>query len=277
MLSAKSWKTGLAIAAVVAGSGPVWAQTSGALAQCETRGLAEFCDLEDQRGSACQLIAQGDLKSAERITDQLRDPRSVLPISLALSCEWLKHGAPGEAWGVLQRAVERSVEDLKRTERPEGVLGLILETAALQAAAGDEEDARISLRALEWAAPYHASVSGRWLAHLTGAAAFSAAGEGREADRLLDAAAAITRALPDAPEDGPPRISYLHHLVQSAAEARRWERAEAFLKDLRREPPVRKSRYFGDDAVQGYARLRQWLTDVVAARNIGIPLPTVAD
>ncbi|MCR9072004.1 MAG: hypothetical protein NXI18_09820 [Alphaproteobacteria bacterium] len=100
-------------------------------------------------------------------------------------------------------------------------------------------------------------------------------------DRLLDAAAAITRDLPDGPEDGPedgpPRVSYLHQLVQSAAEAGRWERAEAFLEDLQREPPVRESRYVDSDAVRGYALLRHWLTDVVAARDIGIPLPTVPD
>lgn|GEM_PF-6235591 len=203
----------------------------------------------------------------------MRDPNSLLPLSQFVACGHFAAGDAQAARSVLADAVARSRADFSRTERTSGALTWLLETAALQAAAGFNTDRDATMEVFTSASSQLADIDERWIAHVSGAQAFSDAGDGAAADRLLDGAATITRALPDAPASGPPRIVYLHSLVQFAAEAKRWRKAERLLAELAREPSPSPSDALTPMAIDGLRRQRAWLAEVIATRDLDIPPP----
>jgi hypothetical protein len=222
--------------ATVAFTLPAWGWTD----PCEPKEVRLLCGTVPINGAVCRALAT-DRSRSETIEALLAAAASAraefslgtrLDASRLAACRLLELQATDAAGEVLRESLNAVLETIARTERDEGVLTAVVDTAVLQARAGLELDFGRTLSEFERIAAAYGEPKNVVFARGLLGQGLAAIGREDLARDQFERALGATLALPERDGEHAPRFGWLQTLVQMQAEAGLWDLAAVTLPEL---------------------------------------------
>ncbi|GHD42180.1 hypothetical protein GCM10017083_06870 [Thalassobaculum fulvum] len=242
---------------------------------CEPKEVRLLCGKEPINTAVCEAL-QADPGGPQAV-DKLRAAAvsaraefalgTRLDASRLVACRLIELAAPADAADVLRASLDAVLATVARTERDEGILSAVVDTALLQAKAGFDLDFGWTLSEFERVAAAYGEPENLVLARGLFGKGLAALGRDDLARDQFQRALPVALALPERDGDRGPRLGNLQTLVQMEAEAGLWDLATAALPPLLAAAAVIDDLPATDRERQGMHRSIAALRDAVERRE----------